>query len=42
MGIARTIFLILRAFITDRSTIAAENFVLRHQLGVLQRSVKRS
>ncbi len=41
MGIARTIFLILRAFITDHSTIAAENFALRHQLGVLQRSMKR-
>ena len=41
MGIVRTIFLILRAFITDRSTIAAENLALRHQLGVLQRSVKR-
>ncbi len=41
MGIARTIFLILRAFITNRSTIAAENLALRHQLGILQRSVKR-
>ena len=41
MVIARTIFLILGAFITSRSTIAAENLVLSHQLGVLQRSVKR-
>ncbi len=41
MGVVRTIFLFLRVFITNRSTIAAENLVLRHQLGVLQRSVKR-
>ena len=41
MGIVRTIFLFLGAFITNRSTIAAENLALRHQLGVLQRSVKR-
>ena len=42
MGIVRTIFLILRAFITDRSAIAAENLALRHQLCILQRSVRRS
>ncbi len=41
MGIVRTIFLILRAFITNRATIATENLALRHQLGILQRSVKR-
>ncbi len=41
MAVVRTIFLFLRVFITNRSTIAAENLVLRHQLGVLQRSVKR-
>ena len=41
MGVARTIFLFLRVFITNRSTIAAENLALRHQLCILQRSVKR-
>ncbi len=41
MGIVRTILLFLRVFITNRSTIAAENLALRQQLGVLQRSVKR-
>ena len=41
MGIVRTIFLILRAFLANRFTIAAENLALRHQLGILQRSVKR-
>ncbi len=42
MGVVRTIFLFLRAFITTRSVIAAENLALRQQLGVLQRSVKRA
>ncbi len=41
MGIVRTIFLILWAFIAHRSTIASEILALRHQLGILQRSVKR-
>jgi hypothetical protein len=41
-GVVRTIFLFLRAFITTRSVIAAENLALRQQLGVLQRSVKRA
>jgi putative transposase len=41
MGVVRTIFLFLRVFITSRSAIAAENLALWHQLGVLQRSVKR-
>ena len=41
MAVVRTIFLLLRVFITDRSTIAAENLALRHQLGVLHLSVKR-
>ena len=35
MGVVRTIFLFLRVFITNRSTIAAENLALRHQLGVV-------
>ena len=41
MGVARTIFFFFRVFITNRSTIVAENLALRHQLGVLQRSVRR-
>ena len=41
MRIVRTIFLILGAFITNRSTIAPENLALRHQLGSLQWSVQR-
>lgn len=41
MGVVRTVFLLLGVFITCRATIVAENLALRHQLGVLQRSVKR-
>ncbi len=41
MGVIRAIFLFFRVFITSRSAIAAENLALRHQLGILQRSVKR-
>lgn len=40
-AVVRTIFLLLRVFITDRSTIAAENLAMRRQLGVLQRPVRR-
>ena len=42
MGVIRTIFWFFRVFITSRSTIAAENLALRHQLGILQRSAKRA
>ncbi len=41
MSVVCTIFLILGALIANRSTIAAENLALRHQLGILQRSVER-
>ena len=30
-----------KAFVVDRASLAAENMALRHQLAVLQRSVKR-
>ena len=32
---------ILRAFLSSRATLVAENVALRHQLEVLQRSCKR-
>ncbi len=41
MGIVRTIFLFFRVLLTSRSAVVAENLALRHQLGILQRSVKR-
>ena len=41
MGIVRIILAFLRAVIFGRTGLAAENVALRHQLGVLQRSVKR-
>jgi transposase InsO family protein len=41
MGVGRTIFLFLRAYLIPRTAIAAENLALRQQLGVLQRSVRR-
>ncbi|MCP4594339.1 MAG: hypothetical protein GY842_26720 [bacterium] len=41
MGAVRTVFLLLGVFIAGRATIVAENLAPRHQLGVLQRSVKR-
>ncbi|MEI7836707.1 MAG: integrase core domain-containing protein [Planctomycetota bacterium] len=41
MGISRMVWAFLRAFLASRAALAAENAVLRHQLFVLQRSVKR-
>ena len=41
MSIIRTVVIVLRAFLMPRGNIIAENLALRHQLGILQRSVKR-
>jgi putative transposase len=41
MGIVTGIIVFVRAVLVVRAAIAAENLALRHQLGVLQRSVKR-
>ena len=41
MGVVGVIVIVLRAFLLLRGALAAENLALRHQLGVLQRSVKR-
>ena len=41
MGIVSGIVIFVRALLSNRAAIAAENLVLRQQLGVLQRSVKR-
>ena len=41
MGILRLILAFLRVLLGSRAALAAENLALRHQLGVLQRSVKR-
>ena len=41
MGVVRVIVILLRAFLLPRATLLAENLALRHQLGVLQRSVRR-
>jgi putative transposase len=41
MGVVRVIVILLRAFLLPRATLAAELLALRHQLGVLQRSVRR-
>jgi putative transposase len=41
MGIVTGVVLFVRALLIGRAAIAAENLVLRHQLGVLQRSAKR-
>jgi hypothetical protein len=41
MGILRMILAFLRAFLARRADLAAENAMLRHQLIVLQRSIKR-
>jgi len=41
MSVVRVIVILLRAFRLPRATLAAEILALRHQLGILQRSVKR-
>ena len=41
MGIVSAIVFFVRALLSNRTAIAAENLALRHQLGVMQRSVKR-
>jgi putative transposase len=41
MRIVTGVVLFIRAMFASRATIVAENLALRHQLGVLQRSVKR-
>ena len=41
MDILRMILAFLRAFLARRADLAAENAMLRHQLIVLQRSIKR-
>ncbi len=41
MGVLTTIVFFLRAFLGPRAALAAEILALRHQLGVLQRSVRR-
>ncbi len=41
MSVVRVIVILLRAFLLPRATLAAEILALRHQLGVLQRSVSR-
>ena len=41
MGIVTGVVLFIRAMFTSRAAIAAENLALHHQLGILQRSVRR-
>jgi len=41
MGIIHLVLAFLKAFLAGRAALAAENPALRHQLAVLQRSVKR-
>ena len=41
MGILRMIWTFVRAFLARRADLAAENTMFRHQLIVLQRSIKR-
>ena len=41
MGVLRIVVIFLRTLLGTRAALAAENLALRHQLGVLQRSVKR-
>ena len=41
MGIFRMIWAFVRVFFTSRAVLAAENVMLRQQLIVVQRSVRR-
>ena len=41
MSILHAITALFKAFLVERTSLAAENIALRHQLTVLQRSVKR-
>ena len=41
MGVIRILMMLFRAFFGNRANLAAENLALRHQLTVLQRSVKQ-
>ena len=41
MGIVSAIVFFLRAFLTNRAVLVAENLALHQQLAVLQRSVRR-
>jgi putative transposase len=41
MGLCRAVYLFLRAVAMSRAALAAENLALRHQVTVLQRTVKR-
>ena len=41
MGILRMFLGLLKAILTGRAALVSENLALRHQLGVLQRSVQR-
>ena len=41
MGVLQAVWLFVRGFFASRAALMAENLALRHQLAVLQRSVKR-
>ena len=42
MGILRIFLALLKAILAGRAALVSENVALRHQLGVLQRSVRRA
>ena len=41
MGFIEALYLLLRAFVVSRATLAAENLALRQQLSVFEHTVKR-
>jgi len=41
MSILNAITALFKAFVVNRTSLAAENMALRHQLTVMQRSVKK-